>query len=201
RREITRGAQMLSLNSVSRNGLAVGVQSAALEPDDLVRFRLAPSASPEILTHVNEDVLQGLTLGAVEEITVRSGDGTAVQGWLVKPPDFDAAKKYPLILHIHGGPHSLYSVGFNLSFQNLAANGYLVLYTNPRGSTGYGTAFGNAIDDAYPSVDFDDLMEMVDAAVAKGSVDTGREYVTGVSGGGVLSAWCTSHTHRFAAAA
>ena len=201
RREITRGAQMLTLNSVSRNGLAVGVRSAALEPDDLVRFRLAPSASPEVLTHVNDDVLQGVTLGAVEEITVRSNDGTPVQGWLVKPPDFDAAKKYPLILHIHGGPHAMYGVGFNLSFQNLAANDYLVLYTNPRGSTGYGTAFGNAIDDAYPSVDFDDLMAMVDAAVARGSVDTAREYVTGVSGGGVLSAWCTSHTNRFAAAA
>jgi dipeptidyl aminopeptidase/acylaminoacyl peptidase len=201
RREITVGAQMLTLNSISRNGTAVGVRSAALEPDDLVRFRLAAGARPEILTHVNEDVLQGVTLGAVAEITVRSGDGTPVQGWLVKPPDFDAAKKYPLILHIHGGPHSMYGVGFNLSFQNLAANGYLVLYTNPRGSTGYGTAFGNAIDDAYPSVDFDDLMAMVDAAVAKGSVDTAREYVTGVSGGGVLSAWCTSHTNRFAAAA
>jgi len=201
RRAITQGTQMLSLSSASRNGVAVGVRSSPWEPDDVVRYRLAAGARPEALTHVNDDVLQGLTLGAVEEITVRSGDGTPVQGWLVKPPDFDASKTYPLILHIHGGPHSMYGVGFNTSFQNLAANGYLVLYTNPRGSTGYGTAFGNAIDDAYPSVDFDDLMAMVDAVEARGIVDTRREYVTGVSGGGVLSAWCTSHTNRFAAAA
>jgi len=201
RREVTKGAQMVTLDSVSRKGIAVGVRSASLEPDDIVRFPLAGSASPDLLTHVNDDVLQGLTLGGVEEVTSRSGDGTPVQGWLVKPPDFDASKKYPLILHIHGGPHSMYGVGFNTSFQHLAANGYLVLYTNPRGSTGYGSKFGNAIDDSYPSVDFDDLMTMVDAVEAKGIVDTAREYVTGVSGGGVLSAWCTSHTHRFAAAA
>jgi dipeptidyl aminopeptidase/acylaminoacyl peptidase len=201
RREVTKGTQLVSLSSTSRNGIAVGTRTTFLEPDDVVRYRLAGGARPEVLTHVNDDVLQGVTLGAVEEITARSGDGTPVQGWLVKPPDFDAAKKYPLILHIHGGPNSMYNVGFNLSFQNLAANGYVVLYTNPRGSTGYGSAFGNAIDDAYPSVDFDDLMTMVDAAEARGFVDTAREYVTGVSGGGVLSAWCTSHTHRFAAAA
>jgi dipeptidyl aminopeptidase/acylaminoacyl peptidase len=201
RREVTKGAQVVSLSSVSRNGVGVGVRSAPLEPDDVVRYRLAAGSRPETLTHVNEDVLQRIPLGAVEEITARSGDGTPVQGWLVKPPDFDPAKKYPLILHIHGGPNAMYNVGFNLSFQNLAANGYVVLYTNPRGSTGYGSAFGNAIDDAYPSVDFDDLMTMVDASEAKGFVDTSREYVTGVSGGGVLSAWCTSHTRRFAAAA
>jgi dipeptidyl aminopeptidase/acylaminoacyl peptidase len=201
RRAITQGTQMLSLSSASRNGVAVGVRSSPWEPDDVVRYRLAGGAHPEALTHVNDDVLQGVTLGAVEEITVRSGDGTPVQGWLVKPPGFDASKTYPLILHIHGGPHSMYGVGFNTSFQNLASNGYLVIYTNPRGSTGYGTAFGNAIDDAYPSVDFDDLMAMVDAVEARGIVDTRREYVTGVSGGGVLSAWCTSHTNRFAAAA
>jgi dipeptidyl aminopeptidase/acylaminoacyl peptidase len=124
-----------------------------------------------------------------------------VQGWIVKPPDFDNTKKYPLILYIHGGPHAMYGVGFNYSFQNLAADGYVVLYTNPRGSTGYGSAFGDAIDDAYPGVDFDDLMAAVDEVVGRGYVDTSRLYVTGVSGGGVLSAWCTSHTQRFAAAA
>ena len=201
RREVTKGAQIVTLSSVSRSGVAVGVRSTSREPDDVVRYRLAGTAAPEPLTRVNEDVLQGVTLGAVEEVTAKSGDGTLVQGWLVKPPDFDRSKQYPLILHIHGGPHAMYGVGFNTSFQNLAANGYLVLYTNPRGSTGYGTAFGNAIDDAYPSVDFDDLMTMVDAVEAKGIVDMRREYVTGVSGGGVLSAWCTSHSSRFAAAA
>jgi dipeptidyl aminopeptidase/acylaminoacyl peptidase len=123
-----------------------------------------------------------------------------VQGWIVKPPNFDASKKYPLILEIHGGPHGMYNVGFSYPFQNYAANGYVVLYTNPRGSTGYGTAFGNAIDDAYPSVDYDDLMAGVDAVIAKGYVDASTMFVTGCSGGGVLTSWVIGHTDRFAAA-
>jgi dipeptidyl aminopeptidase/acylaminoacyl peptidase len=106
-----------------------------------------------------------------------------------------------LILHIHGGPHAMYDVSFNFSFQQLAAAGYLVLYTNPRGSTGYGTDFGNAIDNAYPSVDYDDLMAGVDAVLKRGHIDPKRMYVTGVSGGGVLSSWIVGHTDRFAAAA
>ena len=92
---------------------------------------------------------------------------------MVKPPDFDPSQSYPLILHIHGGPHAMYGVGFNYSFQNFAANDYVVLYTNPRGSTGYGTAFGNAIHDAYPSVDYDDLMAGVEAVEARGYIDSG----------------------------
>jgi dipeptidyl aminopeptidase/acylaminoacyl peptidase len=95
----------------------------------------------------------------------------------------------------------MYNSAFNYSFQNFAANGYLVLYTNPRGSTGYGSAFGNAIRHAYPSVDYDDLMAAVDAVIARGFVDTTRMYVGGCSGGGVLSSWVIGHTNRFAAAA
>ena len=167
----------------------------------MVLFRLAKPREIQQLTRVNEDVLVGRKLGEVEEIWYRSADGTDVQGWLVKPPDFDPQERYPLVLHIHGGPHAMYGVGFNYSFQNLAANGYLVLYTNPRGSTGYGTEFGNAIDDAYPSVDYDDLMAGVDAVLARGFADPNRMYVTGVSGGGVLSSWIIGHTNRFAAAA
>jgi dipeptidyl aminopeptidase/acylaminoacyl peptidase len=118
----------------------------------------------------------------------------------VKPPDFDPDERYPLILHIHGGPHGMYNVGFSYAYQNFAANGYLVLYTNPRGSTGYGTEFGNAIDNGYPSVDYDDLMAGVDAVVDRGWVDENRMYVTGCSGGGVLSSWVIGHTDRFAGA-
>ena len=130
-----------------------------------------------------------------------STGNTTVQGWVVKPPGFDPTKKYPLIMEIHGGPHGMYNVGFNYQFQNFAANGYVVLYTNPRGSTGYGSAFGNAIKHAYPSVDYDDLMAGVNAVVNKGYVDTTRMYVGGCSGGGVLSSWVIGHTNRFAGAA
>jgi dipeptidyl aminopeptidase/acylaminoacyl peptidase len=130
-----------------------------------------------------------------------SSGGARVQGWIVKPPTFDPSRKYPLVLEIHGGPHAMYGVGFNYMFQNFAANGYVVLYVNPRGSTGYGSTFGNAIYHAYPSVDYDDLMAGVDTVVGRGYVDTTRMYVSGCSGGGVLSSWVIGHTHRFAAAA
>ncbi len=200
-RRITEGKQMLSLVSVSDDGVAAGIRSTSREPGDVVRYRLRPGQPIDRLTRVNDDVLEGMKTGEVEEVRFASPDGTRIQGWLVKPPDFDPSRKYPLILHIHGGPHAMYNLTFNYSFQNLAANGYLVLYTNPRGSTGYGTAFGNAIDDAYPSVDYDDLMAGVDAVIARGWVDTTRMYVTGVSGGGVLSSWIIGHNDRFAAAA
>jgi len=140
-------------------------------------------------------------LGAVERVMYPSSGGARVEGWIVKPPGFDPARKYPLLMEIHGGPHGMYNGAFNYMFQNFAANGYVVLYTNPRGSTGYGSAFGNAIMHAYPSVDYDDLMAGVDAVVARGYVDTTRMYVGGCSGGGVLSSWVIGHTNRFAAAA
>jgi dipeptidyl aminopeptidase/acylaminoacyl peptidase len=94
----------------------------------------------------------------------------------------------------------MYGVGFNFGWQNHAAEGYLVLYTNPRGSSGYGSAFGNAIKNAYPSRDYDDLMKGVDEVIARGSVDERNMFVYGCSGGGVLTAWIVGHTDRFAAA-
>lgn len=200
-RQVTVGTHMLDLTSVVKTGLAVGVARSSQAPRDVVRFELPSGDGLTRLTMVNDDVLAGKTLGEVEEIWYASEDGTRVQGWIVKPPDFDPEKKWPLILHIHGGPHAMYNVGFSFSFQHFAASGYLVLYTNPRGSTGYGTDFGNAIDDSYPSVDYHDLMAGVDAVIERGWVDTDRMYVTGVSGGGVLSSWTIGHTDRFAAAA
>jgi len=199
-RQVTEGTHMLSLDSQAGTA-AAGVRSSYHEPGDVVTVDLRRPQRITRLTAVNEDLLSGKRLGEVEEIWYNSADGTRVQGWVVKPPSFDPVKKYPLILHIHGGPHAMYNVAFNYSFQNLAANGYLVLYTNPRGSTGYGTDFGNAIDDAYPSVDYEDLMAGVDAVVERGYVDTESMFATGVSGGGVLSSWIVGHTDRFAAAA
>jgi dipeptidyl aminopeptidase/acylaminoacyl peptidase len=198
--QVTEGTHMLGLSSMGGDGIAVGVRSAPHEPPDVVRFSLADGATQARLTRVNDDVLEGKRLGEVEEVWYKSSGDTDVQGWIVKPPDFDPDQEYPLILQIHGGPHGMYNVGFNYTYQNYAANGYLVLYTNPRGSTGYGTEFGNAIDNGYPSVDYDDLMAGVDAIVDRGWVDEDRMYVTGCSGGGVLSSWVIGHTDRFAAA-
>ncbi|HEY6223335.1 MAG TPA: S9 family peptidase [Gemmatimonadales bacterium] len=200
-RSVTTGAQLLTLTSLDRNFNAVGTRSDPTHPADIVRYNLRKPEPVARLTGVNADILERMKLAQVEEITYESSGGARVQGWVVKPPAFDRARKYPLILEIHGGPHGNYNLGFSYMFQNFAANGYVVLYVNPRGSTGYGSAFGNAIFHAYPGVDYDDLMAGVDTVIGRGFVDTTRIYVSGCSGGGVLSSWVIGHTHRFAAAA
>ena len=198
---VTEGTHMLTVNTVSDTGIAAAVRTSFHEPADIFVFPLSDPARMTRLTEVNADVLAGIELGAVDELWYDSTGGARVQGWVIRPPDFDASRRYPLVLHIHGGPHAMYNVAFNNAFQNFAANGYLLLYTNPRGSTGYGTDFGNAIDNGYPSVDYDDLMAGVDALIAEGNVDETRMAVTGCSGGGVLSSWVIGQTDRFAAAA
>ena len=199
-RKVTDGKHMLNVSDIHANGTAVGTRSAPNDPPDVVTFNLRRPTEIRELTDVNGDVLHGKKLGEVEEIWYTSLDNFRIQGWIVKPPDFDPNKKYPLILEIHGGPHGMYNVGFNFTYQEHAANGYVVLYTNPRGSTGYGSKFGNAIKNAYPSKDFDDLMKGVDEVIAKGYIDTENLFVYGCSGGGVLTAWIVGHTNRFAAA-
>ncbi|HEX8452254.1 MAG TPA: S9 family peptidase [Longimicrobium sp.] len=200
-RQLTRGTHVLGLASISRGGIGAAVRTAPQSPPDVVRVDLRRGGEPVQLTRVNEDLLAGMRLGAVEEVWYTSTGGARVQGWIVKPPDFTPTKKYPLIMEIHGGPHAMYDVGFSPMYQNFAANGYVVLYTNPRGSTGYGSSFGNAIERAYPSVDYEDLMVGVDTVLARGYVDAERMFVGGCSGGGVLSSWTVGHTDRFSAAA
>lgn len=201
-RQISTGNHQFLPSSVSRSGTVAGVLSDAAQTGDVVVFNTKqPQTAPRKLTDVNGDLMQGRKLGAVEEIWYDSVGGMRVQGWIVKPPDFNPAKKYPLILYIHGGPHAMYGVGFNFEFQNHAAENYVVLYTNPRGSTGYGKQFGNAINNAYPGQDYDDLMRGVDEVLKRGYVDEKNLFVTGGSGGGVLTAWIVGHTDRFAAAA
>src|SRR5574341_534010 len=198
-RKVTDGKHMLSLSSMTARGLAVGTLASAYQPGDVVTFDVKKPQFTQ-LTDVNADVLGGKQLGQVEEIRYPSVDNYRIQGWVIKPPGFDPSKKYPLILTIHGGPHSMYNGAFNFGWQEHAANGYVVLYTNPRGSTGYGSAFGNAIKNAYPDKDFDDLMAGVDTVVRRGYIDERNLFVYGCSGGGVLTAWIVGHTNRFTAA-
>jgi dipeptidyl aminopeptidase/acylaminoacyl peptidase len=198
-KKVTEGVHMLTAVSVAKNGLAAAVRSSFQEPGALVVFDVK-SPKPRKLLDVNEDVLAGRQLAPVEELRVTSKDGLKVQGWLMKPTRFEAGKKYPLVLYIHGGPWSMYNVGFNWAWQNFAAEGYAVLYMNPRGSTGYGQEFVNGIQYSYPGKDYDDLMAGVDAALAQGFIDEKNLFVCGGSGGGVLTAWIVGHTNRFAAA-
>jgi dipeptidyl aminopeptidase/acylaminoacyl peptidase len=157
-------------------------------------------SQPVQITHVNDQLFSQLNLTPPEEIWYTSFDGKKIEAWIQKPPDFDPAKKYPLILDIHGGPHTAYGYVFDHEFQWMAAKGYVVLYPNPRGSTSYGQQFGNIIQYHYPGDDFRDLMIGVDEVLKRGYVDPKKLGVTGGSGGGLLTNWVIGHTDRFAAA-
>jgi dipeptidyl aminopeptidase/acylaminoacyl peptidase len=179
----------------------VYVVSTPTRVNDLfVLDRAMSDAAPKQLTNVNDGLFSKLNLTEPEEIWYDSFDGKHIQAWLQKPPDFDAHKKYPLILNIHGGPHTAYGYVFDHEFQWMAAKGYVVLYPNPRGSTSYGEEFGNVIQYRYPGDDYKDLMAGVDAAIKRGYIDDKRLGVTGGSGGGLLTDWVVGQTGRFAAA-
>ncbi len=152
------------------------------------------------LTGVNDELFSELNLTEPEEIWYTSFDGKRIDGWIQKPPDFSAGKKYPFILEIHGGPHTAYGWTFTHEFQWMAARGYVVLYTNPRGSTSYGQDFANIIQYKYPGDDYKDLMAGVDEILKFGYVDAKRMGVTGGSGGGLLTNWTVTQTNRFGAA-
>ncbi len=153
------------------------------------------------ITALNEDLLAGKTLGAVEEIWWESSfDGRPIHGWIVKPPDFDPNRRYPFILEIHGGPISNYGDRFSAEIQLMAAAGYVVLYANPRGSTSYGEEFGDLLYHNYPGEDYDDLISGVDAVIERGYVDENNLFVTGGSAGGIMTAWIVGKTGRFRAA-
>ncbi len=199
-RKLNSGVSVLQGVSFANNGRAAAVQSSFQEPGTLVSFSINDPAEIEKLVDVNRDVLHGVKLADVEEMWFPSKDGLKIQGWLMKPANFEQGKKYPLLLYIHGGPWSLYNVAFSWDFQNFAANGYAVLFLNPRGSTGYGQEFVNGIQYSYPGKDYDDLMAGVDAAIAKGFIDPENLFVCGGSGGGLLTAWIVGHTNRFRAA-
>lgn len=185
--------------SVAHNGAFAYSAGRPDRPADVGTGRANRSTTR--ITDLNADLFGHKSLGAVEEISWRSSAGDLeIQGWLVTPPDFDPTKKYPFILEIHGGPFAAYGPHFSAEVQLYAAAGYVVLYSNPRGSTSYGYDFANEIHHNYPGQDYDDLMSGVDAVIAKGFIDEDQLFVTGGSGGGVLSAWIVGKTDRFAAA-
>ena len=197
--QVTSGPHQFSASDVGANGLVVGTRQTATEPGDIWTARLKDGALAS-LTDVNEDLLSRVDLGEVEEFRYPSVGGYQVQGWIVKPPNFDPSRKYPLILQIHGGPHGMYGYRFSFERHNHAANDFVVLYTNPRGSVGYGKEFGNAINNAYPGHDYDDLMRGVDEVIGRGYIDEQKLFVYGGSGGGVLTCWIVGKTDRFRAA-
>ncbi len=184
--------------SLARNGALAFPVGDAAHPADL---GYALGGKQRAFTALNAGLFTGKAIGRTQKFTVASkADGLPVDYWMVTPPDYQPSKRYPAILEIHGGPHAAYGDAWSSDDQVYAANGYVVLYANPRGSTSYGEEFANKIQRAYPGQDYDDLMSVVDDAVARGVADGDNLFVTGGSGGGVLTAWIVGKTDRFKAA-
>ncbi|MBW7933432.1 MAG: S9 family peptidase [Gemmatimonadaceae bacterium] len=152
------------------------------------------------LTAFNDKVNAEIAWSDAEKFTFQGVGGLTVEGWVMKPFGYQAGKKYPLVLYIHGGPHSRYDEGWFDEFQNLAGAGFMVLYTNPRGSSGSGADFTFSTRGRWFAEDYQDLMQATDIAAKRADVDSTRMGVTGGSYGGVMTAWVTSHTNRFKAA-
>ena len=149
------------------------------------------------LTHPNDSILGAIRKAAVENVHFNSADGTEIEGWVFFPPDFQEGTSYPTILRIHGGPHGSYGVGWNFEAQLLAANGYVVLITNPRGSSSYGNDFGMALWQKWGIPDFEDVMAGVDHVIERGWADPDRLGVGGWSYGGILTNYVITKTTRF----
>lgn len=183
----------------SGDGAIVYTQTSPAHPGELVRIG---GGEQRKLVELNRELLPHHDLAEVEEIRFESSvDGLKIQGWVAYPPGFNADEQYPLILEIHGGPFADYGPRFAMEIQQFAAAGYVVAYLNPRGSTSYGDEFANLIHHDYPGDDYHDLISGVDHLIERGFVDPDRLFVTGGSGGGVLSAWIVGKTDRFRAAA
>lgn len=184
--------------SVSAAGAVAFTGGTPTRPAEV---QLARGGSARMLTDLNRSLREVKALGEVRKITVASShDGKPIEGWLTLPPGYTEGKRVPLILEIHGGPFAAYGPHFSTDNQLYAAAGYAVLSANPRGSTSYGEAFANEIDKAYPGNDYFDLISIVDRAVELGVADPDALFVTGGSGGGVLTSWIVGKTKRFKAA-
>ncbi|QBD78065.1 S9 family peptidase [Ktedonosporobacter rubrisoli] len=178
------------------NTLALLVGSTT-RPQEIFTLSLAQQGEMRRITGFNDELFAELTLSTPEYISYAGADGWPIDGWVIKPYDFDPAKKYPLVVEVHGGPHTQYGYGFFHEMHMLAAEGYVVLYTNPRGSCGYGFEFSDAVTGAWGEKDSLDIMNGVDVLLQKGYIDESRLAVTGGSYGGFMTNWLVGHTDRF----
>lgn len=183
--------------STGPGGMAAAVLSTPHMPGEV---HLAKDGELTRLTHVNDDLMNQVRLAEVTNIHYPSKDGTEIEGWIFTPPGYDANLRYPTILRIHGGPNGQYGVGFNFDAQLFAANGYVVIITNPRGSSGYGQDFGMALWQKWGIPDFEDVMAGVDYAIDQGYSDENKLGVGGWSYGGILTNYVITKTERFQAA-
>ncbi|MGQ0703077.1 MAG: S9 family peptidase [Gemmatimonadales bacterium] len=200
RTELLGGRRRLSGLDWDEAGKLVAYVSTSLtRPTELFAAGMDQSGERQ-LTRFNDALNEELAWSDAERFTFRSVGGLEIEGWLMKPHEYTPGSKYPLVLYIHGGPHSAYGENWFDEFQNLAGAGMWVLFTNPRGSSGYGATFTYATRGRWFAEDYQDLMRAVDVVAKRPDVDSTRMGVTGGSYGGVMTAWVTAKTTRFKAA-
>jgi dipeptidyl aminopeptidase/acylaminoacyl peptidase len=206
RREVLGGRRKLNGFTYNASGTQVAYVSTSVTKPTEVYVAGADGRGERRLTSFNDALNAQVAWSDAEVFTYRmpkragSADSLEIEGWLMKPFGYQAGKRYPLVLYIHGGPHSQYGEQWFDETQNLAAAGFMVLYTNPRGSSGYGADFTYDTRGRWFAEDYEDLMKAVDIAAARPDVDSTRMGVTGGSYGGVMTAWVTVKTNRFKAA-
>lgn len=188
----------LAITSIAGNANTLAY--TASQPNKLEELYLHDAAGAIAIGKVNKDFMTEIELGDWEKITYESEPGVMIDGWIVYPLGYKADKKYPLLLLIHGGPHGAYGPAFLFAAQTFAAQGYVVLFTNPRGSTTYSQEFTCAIDQNWGVVDYIDIMKGLDEVSERGLVDTERLFVHGWSFGGYMTCWLVTQTNRFRAA-
>src|SRR5579862_2358109 len=193
------GRVVVSSYSIAKSGELAAQVATMDRPNEI--FTLSGSSGPMArISHVNDALMAKLKLVTPEYVKFKSKDGTMVAGYLFRPLDYAAGKKYPTLLHPHGGPVGAYHGEFNHFSQLMAANGYAVLEPNPRGSSGYGEAFCKAIYADWGNKDFQDDMAMVDFAIAEGTADPDKLGVGGWSYGGISTDFIIAQSTRFKAA-
>ncbi len=200
RTEVLSGRRRLSGFDLSPDGKVVAYVSTSLTRPTELYAATADGKGERQLTHFNDKVNSEIAWSDAERFTFKSVGGLEIESWLMKPYGYQPGKKYPLVLYIHGGPHSAYGENWFDEFQNLAGAGMWVLFTNPRGSSGYGAGFTYATRGRWFAEDYQDLMKAVDIVAKRPDVDSTRMGVSGGSYGGVMTAWVTAKTTRFKAA-
>jgi dipeptidyl aminopeptidase/acylaminoacyl peptidase len=186
--------------SVSRSGAVAYVRSTSTVPSDVIVK--AGNGDGHAVTDLNSALARRIGgFIPARPLSVAARDGTPLQGWVIRSRARRAGEHSPVILDIHGGPYAQYADRFSIKYQLLAAAGYSIVYSNPRGSTGYGEAFANTTHDNWPGPDYDDLIDVLDAAIKEESFDAENQFVAGTSSGAMMSLWCVGHTDRFRAAA
>jgi dipeptidyl aminopeptidase/acylaminoacyl peptidase len=195
------GRDLSGLSTDAAGGRIAFVVSDHTHPAEVAVLDAREGGEPRILTRHNQAFLESRFIGAPEEVWVPTADGVRVHGWILKPYGYEPGKRYPAILEIHGGPHMQYASTFFHEMQHLAGKGFVVMWTNPRGSHGYGEAHTGAIQRNWGGPDYDDLMKVTDHLAGLDYVDPSRLGVTGGSYGGFMTNWIVGHTDRFRAAA